>query len=107
MRQTRRQSLRLKEETMSVIPFDDRDGFIWYDGRLVPWVSTWSFASRHGTRRPSYQMKPSRSSNGITDIEASFEWSAGAAATRPAYMSLGTLYPEGRLTSVKGCGISQ
>jgi branched-chain amino acid aminotransferase len=22
---------------MSVIPFDDRDGFIWYDGRLVPW----------------------------------------------------------------------
>ena len=22
---------------MSVIPFDDRDGFIWYDGRLLPW----------------------------------------------------------------------
>ena len=22
---------------MSVIPFDDRDGFIWYDGGLVPW----------------------------------------------------------------------
>ena len=22
---------------MSVIPFDDRDGFIWYDGRLVHW----------------------------------------------------------------------
>ena len=21
---------------MSMIPFDDRDGFIWYDGRLVP-----------------------------------------------------------------------
>lgn len=21
----------------SLIPFDDRDGFIWYDGRLVPW----------------------------------------------------------------------
>jgi hypothetical protein len=22
---------------MSMIPFDDRDGFIWYDGRLVLW----------------------------------------------------------------------
>ncbi len=22
---------------MSVIPFDDRDGFIWYDGQLIPW----------------------------------------------------------------------
>lgn len=22
---------------MAVIPFDDRDGFIWYDGRLIPW----------------------------------------------------------------------
>ena len=22
---------------MDMIPFDDRDGFIWYDGRLVPW----------------------------------------------------------------------
>ena len=22
---------------MSLVPFDDRDGVIWYDGRLVPW----------------------------------------------------------------------
>ena len=22
---------------MAVIPFDDRDGFIWYDGHLIPW----------------------------------------------------------------------
>lgn len=22
---------------MSIIPFDDRDGFIWMDGKLVPW----------------------------------------------------------------------
>ncbi len=21
---------------MSMVPFDDRDGFIWYDGKLVP-----------------------------------------------------------------------
>ena len=22
---------------MSVIPFDQRDGVIWFDGKLVPW----------------------------------------------------------------------
>src|SRR5690349_5721720 len=22
---------------MSIVPFDDRDGFIWYDGELKPW----------------------------------------------------------------------
>src|SRR5579862_4098601 len=22
---------------MSLVPFDDRDGFIWFDGGLVPW----------------------------------------------------------------------
>ena len=22
---------------MSMIPCNDRDGFIWYDGRMVPW----------------------------------------------------------------------
>jgi hypothetical protein len=25
-----------KEDLMSLVPFDDRDGFIWYN-RLVPW----------------------------------------------------------------------
>ncbi len=22
---------------MAIIPFDDRDGIIWFDGKLVPW----------------------------------------------------------------------
>ena len=26
-----------EETSMSIVPFDDRDGFIWYDGQLVPW----------------------------------------------------------------------
>ena len=45
------------------------------------------------------------SSNGITDIGASLHlrWSA----TRPTHMWSETLYPEGRVTSVKGCVISQ
>jgi hypothetical protein len=31
------QEFRGRKDPMSMIPFDDRDGFIWYDGRLVPW----------------------------------------------------------------------
>src|SRR3954463_8849216 len=27
----------VKEKTMSATPFDQRDGWIWYDGQLVPW----------------------------------------------------------------------
>ncbi|HEV8392153.1 MAG TPA: branched-chain amino acid aminotransferase, partial [Dongiaceae bacterium] len=22
---------------MSLVPFDDRDGVIWFDGKLIPW----------------------------------------------------------------------
>src|SRR5438105_15617150 len=27
----------LRKPAMSIIPFDDRDGTIWFDGKLVPW----------------------------------------------------------------------
>lgn len=33
---------------MAVIPFDDRDGFIWYDGRLVPWREAKTHVLTHG-----------------------------------------------------------
>ena len=33
---------------MSMIPFDDRDGFIWYDGRLVPWRDAKLHVLSHG-----------------------------------------------------------
>src|SRR3954452_17227469 len=33
---------------MSVLPFDDRDGFIWYDGRLVPWREAKLHVLTHG-----------------------------------------------------------
>src|SRR5260221_1091290 len=33
---------------MSVIPFDDRDGFIWYDGRLVAWGDAKLHVLNHG-----------------------------------------------------------
>jgi branched-chain amino acid aminotransferase len=33
---------------MSMIPFDDRDGSIWYDGRLVPWRDARLHVLSHG-----------------------------------------------------------
>ena len=31
-----------------IIPFDDRDGFLWYDGRLVPWREAKTHVLTHG-----------------------------------------------------------
>ncbi len=33
---------------MSLIPFDDRDGFIWLDGKLVPWRDAKTHVLTHG-----------------------------------------------------------
>ena len=33
---------------MAIIPFDDRDGSIWYDGRLVPWRDAKTHVLTHG-----------------------------------------------------------
>ncbi len=33
---------------MSVIPFDDRDGSLWYDGKLVPWREAKTHVLTHG-----------------------------------------------------------
>lgn len=33
---------------MALIPFDDRDGFIWFDGRLVPWRDVRIHVLTHG-----------------------------------------------------------
>ena len=33
---------------MSLLPFDDRDGFIWYDGRLVAWRDAKLHVLSHG-----------------------------------------------------------
>ena len=33
---------------MPVIPFDDRDGSVWYDGRLVPWREATTHVLTHG-----------------------------------------------------------
>src|SRR6202167_4127971 len=34
--------------TMAIIPFDDRDGFIWWDGKLIPWREAKLHVLSHG-----------------------------------------------------------
>src|SRR5262245_45248512 len=34
---TRTRRLRRKNGMVDTAPYDDRDGFIWFDGKLVPW----------------------------------------------------------------------
>ena len=33
---------------MTIIPFDDRDGSLWYDGKLVPWRQAQTHVLTHG-----------------------------------------------------------
>jgi branched-chain amino acid aminotransferase len=49
---------------MSLIPFDDRDGFIWYDGRLVPWREAELHVLSHGLHYASCVFEGERVYNG-------------------------------------------
>ena len=49
---------------MSVIPFDDRDGFIWYDGRMVPWREARLHVLSHGLHYASCVFEGERVYNG-------------------------------------------
>ena len=50
--------------TTSVLPFDDRDGFIWYDGRLVPWREAKLHVLTHGLHYASCVFEGERVYNG-------------------------------------------
>jgi len=49
---------------MSIIPFDDRDGFIWYDGRLIPWRDAKLHVLSHGLHYASCVFEGERVYNG-------------------------------------------
>src|SRR5580700_9927350 len=53
-----------EEGPMSVLPFDDRDGFIWYDGRLVPWRDAKLHVLTHGLHYASCVFEGERVYNG-------------------------------------------
>lgn len=49
---------------MSIIPFDDRDGFIWQDGKLVPWRDAKLHVLSHGLHYASSVFEGERAYNG-------------------------------------------
>ena len=49
---------------MTIIPFDDRDGTIWYDGRMVPWREAKLHVLTHGLHYASCVFEGERSYGG-------------------------------------------
>jgi len=49
---------------MAVIPFDDRDGWIWYDGSLVPWRDAKTHVLTHGLHYASSVFEGQRAYGG-------------------------------------------
>jgi len=50
---------------MSLIPFDDRDGFIWFDGQLVPWRDAKIHVLGHGFHYASLVFEGERLYDGV------------------------------------------
>jgi branched-chain amino acid aminotransferase len=50
---------------MSVLPFDDRDGSIWFDGKLIPWRNASVHILTHGLHYASAVFEGERAYNGI------------------------------------------
>jgi branched-chain amino acid aminotransferase len=49
---------------MALVPFDDRDGFIWYDGAMVPWRDAKLHVLTHGLHYASGVFEGERAYNG-------------------------------------------
>ncbi|MBI3446533.1 MAG: branched-chain amino acid aminotransferase, partial [Magnetospirillum sp.] len=49
---------------MSVLPFDDRDGFLWLDGKLVPWRDAQIHVLPHGLHYGSCVFEGARAYGG-------------------------------------------
>jgi branched-chain amino acid aminotransferase len=50
---------------MSVLPFDKRDGFIWFDGQLVPWAEAQLHVLSHGLHYASAVFEGERAYGGV------------------------------------------
>jgi branched-chain amino acid aminotransferase len=51
-------------QAMSLLPFDDRDGVIWFDGKLVPWRDAKVHVLTHGLHYASCVFEGERAYNG-------------------------------------------
>jgi branched-chain amino acid aminotransferase len=59
-----REARRVQEEDMSLVPFHDRDGFIWMDGKLVPWRDAQVHVLTHGLHYASAVFEGERAYGG-------------------------------------------
>ena len=49
---------------MSIIPFDDRDGYIWLNGEMMPWRECKTHVISHGLHYASLVFEGERAYNG-------------------------------------------
>ncbi len=49
---------------MALVPFDDRDGFIWWDGEMIPWRDAKLHFLSHGLHYASAVFEGERAYNG-------------------------------------------
>jgi len=49
---------------MSALPFDQRDGFIWFDGKIVPWADAKLHVLSHGLHYASCVFEGERAYGG-------------------------------------------
>jgi branched-chain amino acid aminotransferase len=56
--------LRQEEDAMTLVPFHDRDGFIWMDGKLVPWREAQVHVLTHGLHYASAVFEGERAYGG-------------------------------------------
>ncbi len=60
---------------MALVPFDDRDGFIWWDGKLIPWREAKLHVLSHGLHYASAVFEGERSYGGnIFRLDAHTDW---------------------------------
>src|SRR3954470_24734763 len=49
---------------MNLVPFDDRDGFIWFDGKIIPWRDAKIHVLTHGLHYASCVFEGERAYDG-------------------------------------------
>jgi branched-subunit amino acid aminotransferase/4-amino-4-deoxychorismate lyase len=54
-----------REVTMAIIPFDDRDGVIWMDGKVIPWRDAKIHVLSHGLHYGSCVFEGERAYDGV------------------------------------------
>src|SRR5207302_856810 len=83
--------------SMPMLPFDDRDGFVWYDGRLIPWRDAKLHVLTHGLHyascvfegEPAY-FAPEARAKGIKMLWS--RWARPAPHTAPVHAKASGLY---------------